>query len=66
MSLTYLPDTNIISEPLRPVPNRQVIERLKRHQDEMALAAIVWHELLFGAYRLSPLVCFHHIRRDHG
>ena len=52
MSLTYLPDINIISEPLRPVPNRQVLERLKRHQDEMALAAIVWHELLFGAYRL--------------
>ncbi len=54
MSLTYLLDTNIISEPLRPVPNQQVLERLKRHQDEMALAAIVWHELLFGAYRLSP------------
>ncbi len=54
MSLTYLLDTNIISEPLRPVPNQQVLERLKRYQDEMALAAIVWHELLFGAYRLSP------------
>ncbi len=54
MSLTYLLDTNIISEPLRPVPNQQVLERLKRYEDEMALAAIVWHELLFGAYRLSP------------
>ncbi len=54
MSLTYLLDTNIVSEPLRPVPNQQVLERLKRHEDEIALAAIVWHELLFGAYRLSP------------
>ena len=54
MSLTYLLDTNIVSEPLRPVPNQQVLERLKQHEDEIALAAIVWHELLFGAYRLSP------------
>jgi tRNA(fMet)-specific endonuclease VapC len=54
VSLTYLLDTNIVSEPLRPAPNQQVLERLKRHEDEIALAAIVWHELLFGAYRLSP------------
>ena len=54
MRLTYLLDTNIVSEPLRPVPNQQVLERLKRHEDEIALAAIVWHELLFGAYRLPP------------
>jgi tRNA(fMet)-specific endonuclease VapC len=54
VSLTYLLDTNIVSEPLRPAPNQQVLERLKRHEDEIALAAIVWHELLFGAYRLAP------------
>lgn len=54
MSLMYLLDTNIVSEPLRPVPNQQVLDRLKRHEYEIALAAIVWHELLFGAYRLSP------------
>jgi len=54
VSLKYLLDTNIVSEPLRPVPNQQVLERLKQHEDEIALAAIVWHELLFGAYRLSP------------
>ena len=54
MSLTFLLDTSIVFEPLRPVPNQQVLERLKRHEDEIALAAIVWHELLLGAYRLSP------------
>jgi tRNA(fMet)-specific endonuclease VapC len=54
VSLTYLLDTNIVSEPLRPAPNQQVLERLKRYEDEIALAAIVWHELLFGAYRLAP------------
>ena len=54
MSLTYLLDTNIISEPLRPVPDQQVLERLKRHEEEMAIASVVWHELLFGSYRLPP------------
>ncbi len=54
MSLTYLLDTNVVSDPLRPVPNQQVLDHLKRHEDEIALATIVWHELLFGAYRLPP------------
>ncbi len=54
MSLTYLLDTNIVSEPLRAAPNQHVLERLRRHEDEIAVAAIVWHELLFGAYRLVP------------
>jgi tRNA(fMet)-specific endonuclease VapC len=54
VSLTYLLDTNIVSEPLRPVPNQQVLERLRQYEDEIALAAIVWHELLYGANRLPP------------
>jgi tRNA(fMet)-specific endonuclease VapC len=52
VSLAYLLDTNIISEPLRPAPNRQVLERLRRHEHEIALAAVVWHELLYGLLRL--------------
>jgi tRNA(fMet)-specific endonuclease VapC len=54
VSLVYLLDTNVVSEPLRPAPNQQVLERLKRHEHEIALPAIAWHELLFGAYRLAP------------
>lgn len=54
MSLRYLLDTNIISEPLRPKPNPRIQERLRRHQEELAIAAVVWHELLFGCYRLPP------------
>jgi tRNA(fMet)-specific endonuclease VapC len=48
----YLLDTNIISEPLRPTPNPKILERLREHQDQLATASIVWHELLFGCYRL--------------
>lgn len=52
MNLTYLLDTNIVSEPLRPAPNEFVLERLKQHEAEIAIASVVWHELLYGTYRL--------------
>lgn len=52
MSTKYLLDTNIVSEPLRPAPNAKVMARLKRHQDELAIATVVWHELWFGCNRL--------------
>ncbi len=52
MTLRFLLDTNIISEPLRPAPNQQILERLQRHGTEIAIAAVVWHELWFGCYRL--------------
>jgi tRNA(fMet)-specific endonuclease VapC len=52
VTLTYLLDTNIISEPLRPMPNPTILAYIERHQDEIAIAAIVWHELWFGCARL--------------
>ena len=52
MSAKYLLDTNILSEPLRPAPHPGILNRLKRHQDQLATATVVWHELLFGCYRL--------------
>jgi tRNA(fMet)-specific endonuclease VapC len=52
MSLKYLLDTNVVSEPLRPKPQHDVIRKLTRHQDEIAISSVVWHELRFGAERL--------------
>lgn len=52
--LKYLLDTNIISEPARPSPNRRLLERLERNAEAIAIAAPVWHELLFGLHRLPP------------
>jgi tRNA(fMet)-specific endonuclease VapC len=52
MSLAYLLDTNIVSEPLRPSPDQHVLELLERTQHELAIASLVWHELLFGYERL--------------
>ena len=52
MTIKYLLDTNVIYEPLRPKPDESVSGKLRRHQNEMGIASIVWHELLNGCYRL--------------
>lgn len=54
MSLKYVLDTNVVSEPIRPEPDRVVLRNLRLHGDELAIPAIVWHELRFGAARLPP------------
>jgi tRNA(fMet)-specific endonuclease VapC len=48
----FLLDTNVLSEPLRPQPDPGVLARLQQHQSEIVTASVVWHEMLFGAYRL--------------
>ena len=52
MSLKYLLDTNVVSEPLRPKPATAILRRLRCHEGETAIASIVWHELQFGFERL--------------
>ncbi len=52
MTLRYLLDTNIVSEPLRPRPTAEILAQLEIHQDEIAIAALTWHELWFGCQRL--------------
>jgi tRNA(fMet)-specific endonuclease VapC len=44
----FLLDTNVISEFARPRPNRGIVEKVERHELEVATAAPVWHELFFG------------------
>lgn len=48
----YLLDTNILSEPLRPIPNPSVMEMLVRFSGLTATATVVFHEMLYGCYRL--------------
>ncbi len=52
MTLQYLLDTNIVSEPLRPKPRHGVLRKILDYEDEIAIPAIVWHELRYGAARL--------------
>ena len=53
MSINFLLDTNVLSELLRPNPNETVLEKFEFHRAEISIASIVWHELLFGCYRLE-------------
>ena len=48
MSLVYLLDTNTISEPLKALPNKQVIENIERYYAQIAIAAFVVYELVRG------------------
>lgn len=52
MSIRYLLDTNVLSEPLRRQPNALVMQRFQEYQDQLATATLVWHELLYGISRL--------------
>jgi tRNA(fMet)-specific endonuclease VapC len=52
VSLRFLLDTNVLSEPSRPAPNPRILRRLEEHQGEIGIAALTWHELLFGCERL--------------
>jgi tRNA(fMet)-specific endonuclease VapC len=48
----YLIDTNIVSELSRPQPNPNVVKKFNLNLSSLAIAAVSWHELLFGCYRL--------------
>jgi tRNA(fMet)-specific endonuclease VapC len=52
VSLRFLLDTNVLSEPLKQLPNTAVLERMDRYQSEVAIASVTWHEIWFGCYRL--------------
>ncbi|WP_325342101.1 type II toxin-antitoxin system VapC family toxin [Xylophilus sp.] len=48
----WLPDSNVWSEAMRPVPDAGVIGSLQRNEATLALAATVWHELRYGWLRM--------------
>ena len=54
MSLRFLLDTNVLSEPAKPDPDPGVLKRMQDNDGEIATAALVWNELLYGCYRLPP------------
>jgi tRNA(fMet)-specific endonuclease VapC len=50
----FLLDTNVVSELARPAPNPAVLGHLADAEGRSAVAATVWHELVFGVERLPP------------
>lgn len=54
MNWRYLLDTNVVSAPIMKTPNPKLVEQIKTHAEESAIAAPVWHELVYGVERLPP------------
>jgi tRNA(fMet)-specific endonuclease VapC len=52
--LRFLLDTTIVSAPIAKDPNRRVVKKLEQEGADCAIAAPVWHELVYGASRLPP------------
>jgi tRNA(fMet)-specific endonuclease VapC len=52
VTLQFLLDTSIVSAPISKTPNPHIVERLEQHGHESAIAAPVWHELIYGCRRL--------------
>ena len=48
----FLLDTNILSEPVKLNPNQQVAERVIENIPAIAVAAVSFHELLFGCSQM--------------
>jgi tRNA(fMet)-specific endonuclease VapC len=48
----YLLDTSIVSSPVSKRPDPAILKRLEEHGPECAIAAPVWHELIYGCRRL--------------
>jgi tRNA(fMet)-specific endonuclease VapC len=52
MILKFLLDTTIVSAPVAKTPNPRVVRKLEQQSCYCAIAAPIWHELIFGCNRL--------------
>lgn len=46
--MTYLVDANVLSEPMKPVPQLHVLQWLRWHEHEIAVDPVILGELRFG------------------
>ena len=52
MTARFLLDTTVVSAPISSAPDRRIIRRLEQYGLQCAIAAPVWHELVYGLNRL--------------
>jgi tRNA(fMet)-specific endonuclease VapC len=50
--VTFLLDTNALSEPVRPKPDAKFMRTLRANASEVAISSITWHEAVFGMEKL--------------
>ena len=48
----FLLDTNVLSEPMKLIPEQQVVERILENIPAIALAAVSFHEMVFGCLQM--------------
>jgi predicted nucleic acid-binding protein len=48
----FLLDTNVVSETMKASPNVHLLRALTRHDGQLGISAVTWHELAFGVRRL--------------
>jgi len=53
VSIRYLLDTNVLSEPIKSHPDARTLECIAEHDGKLATCSVVWHELCFGVARLA-------------
>jgi tRNA(fMet)-specific endonuclease VapC len=54
VTLRFLLDANVVSEPTLERPSAKVLAKLAQHESLLAIGAPVLHELLFGVHCLRP------------
>ncbi len=52
--MKYLLDANVVSEPMKPTPNRVAVDWLRAHEPESVLNSVVLGEVQFGILQLTP------------
>lgn len=53
MGLKYLLDTNILSEPVKPDPDKNLLRKLEAEAGQYGASVTVWHELHYGVERMA-------------
>jgi predicted nucleic acid-binding protein len=48
----FLVDANVLSESVKPNPDRHVLDWMRRHEAELAIDSVVLGEVLYGVLRL--------------
>ncbi len=50
--MKYLLDTNIISELVKTAPDKSVLEKIQKNENDCSISSITFHELKYGLNRL--------------
>lgn len=51
--VTFLLDTNVISEPQKASPSTKLLRRLEQHEGQLAISSVTWHEIIYGLERMA-------------